>query len=364
VKTNKIKDALRVILSTRGEHGAGLPVFFRGVPGIGKTSVITQVCHDLGLHLEVLVASLRAEPGEVAGIQIPLEGNGCRYEPPTWLTRLMEKEEGVLLLDDFSNAPPSIQNAFLRIIAERVVGDTPLPNGVRIVAAYNPPEMVAGAWELTNAVANRGLHIEWEFDSEAWYEWLTTTPADPVLAKYRALLAAFHRANPGKALRPPREGEAAWGGAWPSPRTWDMAARAVAECERTEASRAVRNALVAGAVGAGAGAEWVTYLDNLDLPSPEDLLLHGEEWLPDPHRLDLAHAVLGSCVAWAIDRGEDAVGSCWRLLARVVEQSGMEDVAVPAASSLVRGGHRPPEATAALRALAPLLSRAEVNRGK
>ena len=81
------------------------------------------------------------------------------------------------------------------------------------------------------------------------------------------------------------------GRGWPSPRSWESVARLLATCDAAKASEEARTLLVLGAVGEGAGIEFLSWLANMDLPDPEDVLAD-----PDgfelPERSDRAFAVL------------------------------------------------------------------------
>src|ERR1700733_13633819 len=67
-------------------------------------------------------------------------------------------------------------------------------------------------------------------------------------------------------------GTAAAGRGWPSPRTWEMAARLMAAGNAARASQDARSALIRGAVGDGAGIEFLAWLVEMDLPDPEVVL--------------------------------------------------------------------------------------------
>src|SRR6201999_1439542 len=68
------------------------------------------------------------------------------------------------------------------------------------------------------------------------------------------------------------DGEKRRGGAWPSPRSWEMTLRLLAFATAAGASRDVLSLLVRGTVGDGPGLELLASLDRLDLPDPETLL--------------------------------------------------------------------------------------------
>jgi MoxR-like ATPase len=346
---------------------AKIPVLLWGAPGTGKSSYILALGQALGLPVEVVIASIR-EPADFAGLPVIREA-GVIMEPPAWARRLAQARKGVLFLDEISTAPPAVQAALLRVVLDRVVGDLPLPEGVAVVAAANPPEQAAGGWDLSAPLANRFCHLAWKLDPQAWVEGMLRgwpAPAVPILPAdweagipaSRALVAAFIKARPHLLLQVPRE-EAEAGRAWPSPRSWDMAARLLAAADAAQAGEDTAASLVIGCVGEGAGLEFLAWRRDLDLPDPETVLAAPEQFRV-PGRGDQAFAVLTAVVAAAVrnlDRGRWL--AAWTVLARAAEQ-GAKDVAATAAKTLA-ASRRPdlPLPTAEVREFLPLLRAAE-----
>ncbi|WP_043632129.1 AAA family ATPase [Nonomuraea candida] len=383
-------DALSVAVA------ANLPVILWGAPGTGKTSAVLALGARLGLPVEVVVGSIR-EPSDFAGLPVLRDG-GTWFAPPRWAERLASSGTGILFLDELTTAPPAVQAAMLRVVLERAVGDLVLPPSVRIVAAANPPEQAADGWDLSAPLANRFIHLDWKVSAESVAEGFTGGfPAPSVTAvdlrdgavrRARALVGAFLRVRPELVLAVP-DGPAR---AWPSPRTWELAATALActftttpgpapatagpsdasgpergravsagtgELERGRAASAgtgelerVRAELVVGAVGEAAGFELLSWLRDLDLPDPATLLADPAAPLPD--RVDRVHAVLGSVVAYVTaDGSADAWQRAWTVIGRVARRT--PDVAAGAARSLA--AHRPHGATlpATVLDLAPIL---------
>lgn len=334
--SNNIVAALALALQ------AGVPVLAWGPPGTGKTAVITALAEKLGWHLEVVLASIR-EPADFSGLPVIRE-DGVKMEAPAWAKRLAQAERGILFLDEISTAPPAVQAALLRVVLDRVVGDLELPPGVAVVAAANPPEQAAGGWDLSPPLANRFCHLTWTLDSGAWVAGMVggfSAPRVLVLPEdwekeipaARSLVAAFIRHRPTLLLKVPESEEQA-GKAWPSPRSWDMAARLLAASNAAQAGDDVAASLVAGCVGEGAGLEFLAWRKALDLPDPEAVLAAPDSFKV-PERGDQAFAVLTAVVTAVVSNlTSERWMAAWTVLARAADQ-GARDIAAAAAGALV-----------------------------
>jgi len=339
VPANPAVAALTVAVAAR------VPVLLWGAPGTGKTSAIRAMADAAGLPCETVIASIR-EPSDFAGLPIVV-GQGVRFAPPAWAQRLAAAGRGLLFLDELSTAPPAVQAALLRVVLERVVGDLDLPADVAVVAAANPPEQAADGWDLSAPLANRLCHLAWDINPRAVADGLAGGWAPPQVPELaggweaeeilaRGLVAAFLRARPALACAPPSDPASA-GRGWPSPRTWEMAARLWAAAGAAGAGDEARSVLVRGCVGDGAGAEFLTWLLEMDLPDPEEVLADpGAFRLPD--RADRAYAVLAAVTsAITAEPSPERWAAGWRVLGSAAATA--PDVAAAAARVLAR--HRP-----------------------
>ncbi|MEU3462794.1 MoxR family ATPase [Streptomyces sp. NPDC006733] len=322
---------------------ADLPVLLWGEPGIGKTAALTQLASALDLPLTTVIASVH-EPSDFSGLPIvgddPAE-QGVPMAPPEWAVRLVRAGRGLLFLDELSTAPPAVQAALLRLVLERRIGSLQLPPGVRIVAAANPRSSAADGWELSPPLANRFVHLQWTHDHDVVVRGLAGTwpRATLPLLDPRKLPEAVHfarravcgllSARPALAHRLPT-GEARRGGAWPSPRSWEMALCLIAFATAAGSSREVLSLLVRGTVGDGPGLELLASLDRMDLPDPETLLADPAAAVL-PERGDLRQAVLDGVVDAVRKRLEKPRwDAAWALLVKAVETGAPDLVVVPA----------------------------------
>jgi hypothetical protein len=322
---------------------ADLPVLLWGEPGIGKTAALTQLAESLDLPLTTVIASVH-EPSDFSGLPIigddPAE-QGVPMAPPDWAVRLVRAGRGLLFLDELSTAPPAVQAALLRVVLERRIGALQLPPGVRIVAAANPRSSAADGWELSPPLANRFVHLQWTHDHEVVVRglggtWPRATLPRLVPERFTDAVAFARRAvcellaaRPNLVHQIPTS-ETRRGGAWPSPRSWDMTLRLIAFATASGSSRDVLSLLIRGTVGDGPGFELLSSIDRMDLVDPETLL--ADPSAADlPERGDLRQAVLDGVVAAVRRRPEKSRwDAAWAVLVEAVETGAPDLVVVPA----------------------------------
>jgi dynein-related subfamily AAA family protein len=353
---------------------ADLPVLLWGEPGIGKTAALTQLADALELPLTTVIASVH-EPSDFSGL--PVVGDdpaaqGVPMAPPDWAVRLARAGHGLLFLDELSTAPPAVQAALLRVVLERRVGALRLPPGVRIVAAANPRSSAADGWELSPPLANRFVHLQWTYDHEVVVRglggtWPTATLPRLVPGKLPDAVTFARRAvcellvaRPGLVHQLPKS-EARRGGAWPSPRSWEMALRLVAFATAAGVSREVLSILVRATVGDGPGLELLASMDRMDLPDPEVLLADPAAAVL-PERGDLRQTVLDGVVEAVRRRPEESRwNAAWSLLVLALDTGAPDLVVVPAATlaALRRDDWRVPAAIERLAGAVSLSRRAD-----
>lgn len=294
----------------------GLTMLLWGPPGVGKSyRVKADLCRKWNLKCKVLSPGTDGE-GAFGVTPVPDQSmSKMCYPPPYWASEL--QHGGVVFLDEVNQAPPTLQPAIMGIALDRRIGDCVLGLKVRRIAAANPTDMAAGGWDLAPPVANRFGHLDWESPTvDGWTDWLLgSNVADETShdsgAEEKRVLAAwpepyaiacgvvsgFVKARPQLLFMMPKVGSKDVNRSWPSPRTWEMATRAYASSRVHNLSEVEREAFIGSFVGSGPASELMTYINQMDLPNPSDILEGKVKFKHNPDRLDRTAAVLASCAA-------------------------------------------------------------------
>lgn len=354
---------------------ARVPCLLWGDPGAGKTATVNHLVSRMGRRCWTLIASYR-EPSDFGGLPVikrePVKVGSQEFTmvelaPPKYAVEAATCDEGgVIFMDELTTTPPAVQAPALRMVHELVCGELQLPpDKIAILAAANPPDRAAGGWELSPPLANRFTHIDFKLNSSEWVEefplywgkppelklWGQTVKEEE-WARQRVVVASFLRAKASLLLNFPKD-QGTQGKAWPSPRTWDNVSRLMAVGAAQGLNKEERAELIQGTVGPGAGQEFLTWVDTLDLPDPEELLANPKS-AKLPARGDRQFAVLASVAAAVVGKNTP---ERWKKGWEVMVQAGnhyAKDVAAAAARMLAknrppRGATIPPEADACFR---------------
>lgn len=339
---------------------AGLNPVLVGKPGVGKTAAIKALGAEMDADVITVILSIRDQT-DVGGLPVVTD-DGVRLEPPVWAKRAVKNsKEGrrtIVLFDEANTAVPAVQAAMLTVVFGHQVGDLVLPDDVRFVLAMNAADEAADGHDLAAPLANRLTFIPWEHDVAAWSAGIltgfgSTEPADSHTALARARVAGFIHARPNLLHKMPDD-DAGRGGAWPSPRSWDLASRLIASSWRGGKSATALNLALVGTIGEGAAHEFITWLDDQDLPDPEDVLADPDAY-ELPERGDRAFSVLTSVAAAVLaNNTAERWEQSWKVLAKSVD-AGLADIGTIAAQALASNRPAKAKAPQVITAFAPLL---------
>lgn len=297
-----------------------------GMPGTCKSQTIYSFAQTVGRRVYTLIGSLR-DPADIGGYpfagEIGVNGDKLavmKLIPPQWAAECCDNgDKWIIFLDELTTCAPAVQASMLRILAEKVVGDVPLPKDTWFLGACNPPEQAANGIEFEAAMANRMYHHKWELDHGAVLDGFANglkfpEPSFPTLPQHwedyldgvGQLVAIFHRKNPGRLCKFP-EDRSQQGGPWPSPRTWEYAIRCLAAAQSVSAGKAVELTLLSGLVGEAVALEFCTWRDNLDLPDPEELIAEAISAAKAGRKMDYQHPDRGDKVMAMLSAVNQAV---------------------------------------------------------
>jgi MoxR-like ATPase len=124
------------------------------IPGLGKTTLALALANALGLSFGRVQCTSDLLPSDITGLSLfDREENGFRFVPGPIF-------HNVVLVDEINRAMPKTQSALLEAMEERrvtVEGKTyPLPEPFWVIATQNPAEMV-GTYPLPESQLDRFL---------------------------------------------------------------------------------------------------------------------------------------------------------------------------------------------------------------
>ena len=156
------------------------PVFLLGAPGIGKTSVISQIASELNINL-VSYSMIHHTRQSALGLPVietkNYGGKECKISDYTMseiiasVYESMEKsgiKEGILFLDEINCVSETLAPAMLQFLQFKIFGKHRMPSGWVIVTAGNPSEYNASAKEFDIATFDRLKVMEIKPDYQAW----------------------------------------------------------------------------------------------------------------------------------------------------------------------------------------------------
>jgi len=261
------------------------PVMLWGPPGVGKSQMVAHIAALHGVPL-IDIRLSQMEPTDLRGIPFR-NGDLVEWSIPAMLPDAgRHGAAGILFLDEITSAPPSVSAAAYQLILDRRLGDYRVPDGWAIFAAGNRQGDRGVTYAMPAPLANRFTHYEVEAHLDDWVAWAHTAGMDERLIgflRFRPdLLFSFNPAhNPV---------------AFPSPRSWEYAHRALQKFRDTP--DLMLDALQA-CVGQAAGVEFKTFIDNMTRLPDIEAILAGQA-ADVPEGIDLQYGVAAALVRRAV----------------------------------------------------------------
>lgn len=306
--------------------GTHTPVMLWGPPGVGKSQLVRDVARAHGVPV-VDIRLAQMEPTDLRGIPFR-SGDDVVWAVPALLPNAARHgARGILFLDEITSAAPTVTAAAYQLILDRRLGEYNVPAGWSIVAAGNRHGDRGVTYQMPAPLANRFTHYELEPDLDDWVRWAHRERID-------ARLIGFLRFRPDLLFHfdPARTGAA-----FPSPRSWEFAHRALAKFGDTPHLLA---ASLQACVGPAAGLAFRAYLEQLaNLPDPARVL--AGEVAELPRSVELQYAIATSIVRHVAALGVDAQAHALDCALTVAERFAHREIGVMLVTDLQHAVARP-----------------------
>ena len=155
-----------------------------GGTGVGKSSIIKMLAKSLGMDIIISHPAL-ADPTDPKGFPFVVDGKAV-FLPFGDLERAMNaKRPTIWFLDDYGQAVPAVQAAYMQLLLEGAVNDLRVSEHVVMVAATNRKEDGCNVSGILECVKSRFITIlNVDTNAEDWVVWAWHGHKDPVPVKF------------------------------------------------------------------------------------------------------------------------------------------------------------------------------------
>ncbi len=310
------------------DAGHHTPVMLWGPPGVGKSQIVAQVAQRHGVPV-VDIRLSQMEPSDLRGIPFRV-GDHVEWATPAMLPDAARHgPAGVLFLDEITSAPPAVSAAAYQLILDRRLGDYRVPDGWAIFAAGNRQGDRGVTYAMPAPLANRFSHFAVDVNLDDWAAWAYASGIDE-------RLVAFLRFKPELLFDfdPSAGGAHSVEMAFPSPRSWEFAHRAL---QKFGDHPELLSGALAACVGHAAGIECAAFVDSLDRLPDLDAICAGQD-VAVPSEIDLQYAVAAALAGRALRaKGTPAAQQTWGNMLDYAQRFPQREMGVMLVSDMHRG---------------------------
>jgi len=314
---------------------ADKPVALWGESGLGKSTVIREICDKLGYEFFDFRMSDK-EPTDGSGIPVPdLKEWKLKFLTTDLIPwdRVVGKRKAALVLDEFDRSEPQMQNVALQLVHDREVNGNKLGENVVVILAGNGTSDVYTT-PLAKAAARRMVHLYVSRRGPAGLRSYENWAESNGIEKAHFGFARF--CNETWSAGVEEEEDAMEHLGQPCPRTFDMARDIyneltdIDECGQfadSGGTKDIKLALIAGCCGQAGAHAYIAWRDMCaEAPDPTEVLAHPDTaGIPDGRTETGKLYMLVSSIADTIDNYEDAEKATTYFLR--VSEAGSQEIA-------------------------------------
>jgi hypothetical protein len=259
------------------------PLMVTGIPGVGKTAVVGQVCRELNIPFWAC-RPIQHETVEYTGLPT-VSADKAHWAPFEELLPTDPDWEGVIFVDEVTQLDLPSQKIVASLLDKEGVAGRRIPRGARFVLAGNRQQDRAGASRLISIIESRCRQAELLFSLEDWQHWALDEGLHQTVVSFAGFKGgAFITFDPAKTLNP-------------LPRTWHMVSDEIQCHPNASASKEdpVLSGAVQGLVGPGPAAEFMAFREHFHLlHNVVDQVFDAPQAVNVGTDLSVQHALIGA----------------------------------------------------------------------
>lgn len=247
MKPSRIKDMLDIAMQARKANKTFIPNF-AGAAGIGKSEICQGWVNDRKKtnpkfqFIDLRVAYLEAPdfigyPGETKDAQGVMRTS--HRLPEFWPTD--PDSQGLILFEEPNRGTTAVMNCLMQILTDRKVHNYSLPKGWIMAAAINPDSPEYDVQAMDQALRDRFVTFEVEYDHNSFVEFMEQNKYDPKIQAFVKSGAWVYKDSSSLAK----------GAMYIAPRTWSRvnAAHAAGALEDRQVHYAICQAVLGKDIG-------------------------------------------------------------------------------------------------------------------
>jgi len=276
---DEVRRCVIQVLQTRDQKSRTHTPMILGSSGLGKSTIVEDVAEYFADLLDLkLVDSISPSDEEFgykemrSALYESIDFSGLPYieqgiQKRAFLGNLPVSGKGILFLDEFAQAPTSVQTVLSQLIYEKRIGDYSLPDGWMIVVAGNRSIDRAGSNKITTNNMTRVWNCTIESNTENWLNWASQNDVHQDVVSYIGYRQDVLNQFDAKAI-----------GSQAVPRTWVM----VSDMLKTDPDKDLYELLFSGYIGEEQTMEFINFLSlKNDVPNLSAILSGKAVDVPD-----------------------------------------------------------------------------------